>query len=117
MAEEIIIFDQQMLGNVLQLFEHGAMMYLDDIKPVARRTDPQTSHDAAKRAERFAATHAGKIIAALKAHGPSTPEGLSLVTGLTVVQIDRRMHEIQAQGLAEPTGEVVNGFRVWRCAA
>lgn len=92
-------------------------MYLDDIKPVARRTDPQTSHDAAKRAERFAATHAGKIIAALKEHGPSTPEGLSERTGLTVVQLCRRLPEIQAKGLAEPTGEVVNGFRVWRCAA
>ena len=94
-------------------------LHFVDLQPVrARRTDPQTSHDAAKRAERFAATHAGKILAALKAHGPCTPEGLSMVTGLTVVQIDRRMYELEDRDLAKPTGEVVNGFRVWAlCAA
>ena len=89
-------------------------MFLDDIKPVARRTDPQTSHDAAKRAERFATTHAGRILSALKAHGHSTPAELSDHTGLTVVQLCRRLPELEAQGLAKPTGEVVNGFRVWK---
>lgn len=93
------------------------MMFLDDIKPVARRTDPQTSHNAAKSARWFATTHAGQILLALKAHGPSTPAALAGNTGLTVVQIDRRLPEIQAQGLAWPTGEILGGYRVWKCAA
>jgi len=94
------------------------MIYLDDIQPVrARRTDPQTSHDAAKAAERFATTHTGRILAALKAHGPSTPAELSCHTGLTVVQIDRRLPEAQAMGKAFPTGEILGGYRVWKCAA
>ena len=93
-------------------------LHFVDLQPVrARRTDPQTSHDAAKRAERFATTHAGRILAALKAHGPSTPAKLSDHTGLTVVQIDRRLPEIQAQGLAWPTGEILGGYRIWKCAA
>lgn len=93
------------------------MMFLDDIKPVARRTDPQTSHDAANRAEKFAASHAGRILAALKEHGPGTPAALSGHTGLTVVQIDRRLPELRAIGLAWPTGEILGGYRVWKCAA
>lgn len=93
------------------------MIYLDDIQPArARRTDPQTSHDAAKAAEKFATTHMGRILSALKAHGPSTPRELECHTGLTVVQLCRRLPEMQRQGYAEPTGEILGGYRVWKAA-
>ncbi len=93
------------------------MIYLDDIQPVrARRTDPQTSHDAAKAAERFATTHMGRILAALKAHGPSTPAELADHTGLTVVQVCRRLPEAEAMRKAFPLGQR-GGYRIWTCAA
>lgn len=88
----------------------------DNITPVrARRTDPQTSHDAAKRAERFAHSHKSRILAAMREHtGSWTAAELSLFTRLTVVQIDRRLVELQRAGMIEPTGLVVGGYRCWR---
>ena len=95
-------------------------MLLDDIQPVrARKSDPVTSHAAAKNAERFAATHAGRILGALK-EGPRSAKGLSAMTGLTVVQIDRRLPELERAGLAEPItyddGRCFTfaGYMVWR---
>lgn len=94
-------------------------MFLDDIQPVrARRNDPSTSQAAARNAERFAATHAGRIMEALK-EGPRTAKGLSAMTGLSVEQVDRRLPELRTAGLAEVMHDggvdvVVNGFRVWR---
>lgn len=93
-------------------------MFLDDIQPVrARKTDPVTSHTAAKNAERFAASHAGRILAELR-KGVATAHRLSELTGLTVVQIDRRLPELEKAGLARPVlvcgaPLIVGGFRVW----
>lgn len=93
-------------------------MFFTDIQPVrARKTDPSTSHTAAKNAERFAATHAGRIMEALK-EGPRTAAGLAAMTGLTVVQIDRRLPELEKAGKARPVvvlGQplIVGGYRVW----
>jgi hypothetical protein len=84
-------------------------------RPRARRRDPQTSHAAAKKAERFAQSHAGRILAVFCAHrGTWTADELSAATGLSVVQIDRRLHEIPQ---IERTGAVVDGFTVWRLKA
>lgn len=70
-----------------------------DIRPVrARRTDPATSHAAAKRAEHFADTHKGRILAALREHGPMGAHEMQQWTGLTVVQIDRRINELRDAG-------------------
>lgn len=86
----------------------------DNITPIrARKTDPSTSHDAAKRAERFADSHKGRILAALQ-NGPMTAKEISVATGLSVEQTARRLPEAQAQGLCEPTGGERDGFRVWR---
>ena len=95
-------------------------MFLDDIQPVrARKSDPVTSHIAAKNAERFAASHAGRIMEALK-EGPRTAAGLAAMTGLTVEQCCRRLPELHKANLAEPMSHedggdvVVNGYRFWR---
>lgn len=84
----------------------------------ARRTDPATSKQAAVNAEKFASSHAGRILAALKAHGSKTAHELH-TTGLTVVQIDRRLPELSKLGLAkvvkldDGADMVRGGFRVW----
>jgi len=82
-------------------------------KPRARATDPETSHMAAERASQFASSHAGRILAVLRNEGAGTPEHISRFTGLSIVQVDRRLHEMQAKGLIRTTGAVHNGFRAW----
>ena len=89
-----------------------------DFTQRARRSDPTTSHQAAAKAEKFASSHAGRILAALKAHGPKTAHELH-TTGLTVVQIDRRLPELCKLGLVQVVklddgaDMVRGGFRVW----
>ncbi len=86
--------------------------------PYARLTDPATSHAAAARAKRFSATHAQRILAAIKHMPRSTPEYYSQMTGLTVVQIDRRLVEMERAGLIRVVQQdgvpvTYRGFRVW----
>lgn len=69
---------------------------------LARNTDPVQCHEAADRSAAFRPTHCDRIINALRALGPRTAHELEPATGLTYVQIDRRMHELVAAGLARP---------------
>ena len=81
--------------------------------PRARRRDPSTSHDAAKKAERFARSHAGRILAVFQSNATFTwtAHELAIQTGLSVVQIDRRLHEIPQ---IERAGFALDGFTAWR---
>ena len=81
-------------------------------RPRARRRDPATSHEAAKKAERFAQSHAGRILAVFNSGEFSTWTALELScwTGLTVVQIDRRLHEIPQIERAWER----DGYMAWR---
>lgn len=85
----------------------------------ARRSDPETSHTAARNAEKFASSHAGRILAALKTHGPRNAHELEALVGLSVVQIDRRLPDLKSAGLArvakldDGADRIVDGFRVW----
>lgn len=84
-----------------------------------RRADPGTSLEAAKRAASFASSHAGRIHLALVANGPCSAHELRQHTGLSVVQIDRRMVEMKRSGLIRVAvdhwgNEIVKqGCRVW----
>jgi len=84
-------------------------------RPRSRRRDPSTSHEAAKRADRFAKSHAGRILAVFNSGEFNTWTALELScwTGLTVVQIDRRLHEIPQ---IERAGER-DGYTAWRLIA
>lgn len=95
-------------GPDYQLAKVGVQL-MDEL---ARITDPAQSHDAADRARQFAPSHRDRIKAALEQHGPRTAHELEPLTGLTVVQIDRRMHELCKCGEARPL--VVNGQEVKR---
>jgi hypothetical protein len=81
--------------------------------PRARRRDPQTSHKAADRAKVFAPTHAQRIVAVLR-HGDFTAAEIADESGLTVVQVCRRLPEISE---AKPTDEERQGYRVWSISA
>ena len=81
----------------------------------ARSTDPQTSKDAAARAERFAGTHAWKILMCLH-EGWGTAQTIGQQVGLTVEQVCRRLPEIKDIEPATMHGKpaTLNGFRLWR---
>lgn len=84
----------------------------------ARRSDPGTSQSSARKAAKFAASHAGRIYHSLMLNGPMTAHELH-ITGLTVVQCDRRLPELENIGLVRvmkhENGKDVarNGARVW----
>lgn len=71
----------------------------------ARRSDPGTSHMAAKRAKNFADTHKGRILAAIQRCGHATAHSISCYTGLSIVQVDRRTKDLQRDGLIEVVQE------------
>jgi len=77
--------------------------------PRARRRDPATSHKAAARAKAFAPSHAMRILEVLRDEDLTAQE-ISQVTGLTVVQICRRLPEIEG---AKTLPFERDGFRVW----
>lgn len=81
--------------------------------PRARKSDPVTSHLAAERSHQFSSSHAAKILAAIKHMPGQTAAYYAGMTGLTVVQIDRRLPEMERKGLIRTTGAVYNGFRAW----
>jgi hypothetical protein len=81
-------------------------------RPRARASDPATSHEAARKAERFAASQSGRILAVFEVFTfyTWTAHELAEWIGLQVVQIDRRLHELPQ---IERTGATRNGFTVW----
>lgn len=88
----------------------------------ARATDPETSHQAAEGASAFVGSHCSRILKALHRVANATPHELTTTTALTVVQIDRRLPELEREGRARVVfvdGKPLQrgGSRVWeRCA-
>ena len=105
----------------LQLSQSGMSVAVGE-EPIrrARRNDPSTSKEAAAKAGKFAKSHAGRVLFAIR-HAALTAHEMGALTGLTVVQIDRRLPELQRAGLAyvvQQGGVDVTrgGFRVWSAA-
>lgn len=63
--------------------------------PRARRRDPVSSHQAALKARDFQLTHAGRILAALRKHGPMNADEIGRHAGLSLVAVDRRLAELK----------------------
>lgn len=70
----------------------------------SRKTDPQTSHDAAEQAQELADKHFAKIHFALAKYGPMGKDAISSKTGLNPVQVSRRLPEMQKLNLVMLTG-------------
>lgn len=89
------------------------------VYPLARRTDPHTSHAAAHQAKALAADHQRAILACLEAHGPLGKDGIGARTMLTGHAVGKRLPELQRLGLVQPTGRTVpsesgRAEREWR---
>lgn len=94
---------------------------MDDLFTIAERraraSDPETSH-AAARMVTFDHAHYGAILGALS-WGEATIYDIAIRSGLTHVQVARRLPEMQEKRLVCPTGETAVGptgrqCRVWR---
>lgn len=89
-----------------------------DTRLRVRASDPLSSLQAADNAALFAGAHKGRISAALDMLGTGTAHEIAKATGLTVVQVDRRLPELKRDDVArvlEAGGQDVmrGGFRVW----
>jgi hypothetical protein len=91
--------------------------------PRARASDPGTSHAAAHHSHAFSGSHATRILTAVRLicgdGDGATAKDIAAVTGLTVVQIDRRLPELERHGHVQVAGDenardlVRDGYRVW----
>lgn len=84
---------------------------------LVRARDPITSITAAEGSGEFSGAHCDRILSAL-GQGPATPHELQETTGLTVVQLDRRLPELARAGRVRVVlvdgEELVRGkSRVW----
>jgi DNA-binding MarR family transcriptional regulator len=69
-----------------------------------RRSDPQTSAQAAGKVEDYRAHHEGKIYGALTeagAHGATAQQMAEVIDGMDSVQISRRLASMERRGLIE----------------
>jgi len=81
----------------------------------SRRSDPPTSHEAAKRAPLRG--HCRKVLEALAA-GPAGQTEIATRAGLTVAAVSKRLPELRRAGLVERTGrEVAGGECEYRVSA
>ena len=80
---------------------------LFDPRPLARATDPGTSHMAAERVVEFLGTHDAIILAVLRRRPFSgfTSEQIADRCSLTQAQVARRMKQLADAGLVLRTGE------------
>ena len=76
------------------------------ITPLARNSDPITSHAAADQAQAMRHAHHTAILGALRT-GAMGKDDIAHFTALTGVQIARRLPELQKLGLVRPTGRTV----------
>ena len=83
------------------------------VVPLARRTDPATSHAAANKAASIAPSQRN-IIAAALACEPGTVKAISDRCGLSQYAVSKRLPELQRMGLIELTGREIDGCREWR---
>lgn len=96
----------------------GIVMDTETVCKRVRASDPVSSIEAAENASRFARSHCVQIISALEQHEGLTADEIADMTGLTVVQIDRRLPELARAGKArvlqhDGLDMIRNGYRVW----
>ena len=81
------------------------MNFLDIFR--ARKTDPQTSKDAAVEIEHAAPQHFEKIHQVLQQFGPLGKDGIAYFAVMDGNQIARRLPEMKRIGMVDLTGKTV----------
>jgi len=75
--------------------------------PMARSSDPSTSHGAADAAKALQARHHRIILQTLRVHGPLGKDGIAARSHLEGVAVARRTTELARAGLIRETGKKV----------
>lgn len=75
--------------------------------PLARNSDPITSHLAADRVHEFALSHQEQIVSCLIAHGPMGAEAIESWLKIPSYSIRKRLPELERIGQAKPTGKLL----------
>lgn len=70
----------------------------------SRRSDPETSKDAARRVREFAAGQCAEILTLLHKYGPMSPEQIASKLAIDKVAVCRRLPDLQKASKARPTG-------------
>ena len=73
--------------------------------PVARKTDPETAHAAARSVTEKAPADRQKVIQALTEHGKGSDFDLEKWTGVIATSIGVRRGELVKMGVVEDSGE------------
>lgn len=84
------------------------------MKPLSRKSDPRTSHEAAERANKFAASHRAKIYYALTEFGSMNAMAISLCAKMCYVAVQRRGAQMEREGLIRRGPETYNGMMIWK---
>lgn len=105
--------------SALQLDFFGASM---PAPPMARNSDPSTSHQAAASAADLQQRHHDLIVRCLRPHGALGKDGIAARTRLDGVAVCRRLVELQRLGRVRPTGKCVQSTagraeREWEAVA
>ena len=78
----------------------------DLFTPLARTSDPETSHDAARRQDRDTLVYQwNMIVKALEDHGPMNYSQLDVCCGWDHPRAARRLHELVDQDRIRATGD------------
>lgn len=64
-----------------------------------RKTDPQTSRDAAARVHEFSGCHKAKILETLDKIGIGTAHEIAAASGLDMHAVNRRIKELETSGM------------------
>lgn len=75
--------------------------------PMARRSDPVTSHQAAASDRELQQRDHRMIVECLRAHGPLGKDGIAERINRPGHAIGKRMSELEAMGLVRATGRTV----------
>lgn len=70
----------------------------------ARRTDPETSKQAAARVREFASGQCAEILVLLRRYGAMTPEMIAAKMGIDAYAVRKRLPELERSGMARPNG-------------
>ena len=75
--------------------------------PLARNSDPMTSHAAADACAAIRKSDEAAILAALHKHGPMGKDGIGLCCHRDGVAVARRMKALETNGMVRRTGRTV----------
>lgn len=99
------------------LFDPDKDILTDEARKLARRNDPETSHEAARRhveSGRLREAQA-RVLRSVSEHGGSTYAEISVYAGLELPEAARRLPELEGRGFVHAIGKRVCRIKGTEC--